>query len=549
MYIVGASVFSVIERYLRSVIWMNNLDQVITTKSQVSFTMFKELAMCGGLLFIRYVICSTRHMWAYYSAIKKRNNKLLNIQRDWLNNNLYFVTNRNIIQNTIHTIEKLGKQIEQSHARIAIDLIPGILSVCIGIYQLLYYIDAPMSYICIGYLAFLEIIYTISSKNLHILNNTLSLTVNNNQARLYTSLSETVINKEIVVSFTKNEYEISKTKTLIEESFINEMKNIKIFNILDSLVKWMSHLVYIGIIVMSRNSIITETHILWVLYFAKETRGGFQEVYNYFSVRNKESILVGELNNILLNKNNKLIEDSIVTNGEIIDIKLVTFSYSNKTIFNSITFSKNVFKKNAYTIIMGKNGSGKSTLCKILSGYQQNITVLNNGKCTIPKESNTLICEQLPLLFESQSVLYNIVYGTDYIYNNRYTKHKEMFIALCKKLDMQDKLDFPVSVLSGGERQKVCLLRSYIKALNTTNRIDLFILDEWNSALDMHSKHQGFSLINEIKNKTGCAVVWVSHVQIPQLITCQTTKAVILDSVYSHKEGNYRDLWDVYQEE
>ena len=64
MYIVGASMFSVIERYLRSVIWMNNLDQVITTKSQVSFTMFKELAMCGGLLFIRYAICSRRHMWA-----------------------------------------------------------------------------------------------------------------------------------------------------------------------------------------------------------------------------------------------------------------------------------------------------------------------------------------------------------------------------------------------------------------------------------------------------------------------------------------------------
>ena len=46
------------------------------------------------------------------------------------------------------------------------------------------------------------------------------------------------------------------------------------------------------------------------------------------------------------------------------------------------------------------------------------------------------------------------MYGTDYIYNNRYTKHKEMFIALCKKLDMQDKIDLSVSVLSGGERQR-----------------------------------------------------------------------------------------------
>ncbi len=547
MYIVGASLLSMIERYLRSVIWINNLDQVITTKSLLTLSMLKELVLCGGLLFIRYAICSRRHLWAYYAAIEKRNNKLLHIQRKWLNNNLYFETNRNIIQKTINTIEKLGKQIEQSHARIAIDLIPGLVSIYIGLYQLLYYIDSPMCYICIGYLAFLEFIYTISSINLHKLNNSLSIIANDDKSRLYNSLTESVINKEIVVSFTKNEYEICRTKTLTKECFINEMTQIKIFNILDSFVKWMSHLVYLGIVVMSRNFISIETHILWVLYFAKEIRGGFQEVYNYVSVQNKETMLEKELQSILSNQKVKSIKDSQVKHEENISITSLSFSYANKTIFNSLSFSQDIFKKNTYTIVMGKNGSGKSTLCKILTGYQQNIIINDKGNCTIPKNSNILVCEQTPLLFESQTVLYNIAYGTDYIYDNRYTKHKEMFFALCKRLDMHHKLDLPVSILSGGERQKICLLRSYVKAIHIKSQIDLFVLDEWNSALDMHSKHQGFMLIDEIKNTTGCAVVWVSHIQIPQLIDCKTTKAVILNSVYSHKEGNYGDLWKVYE--
>ena len=57
MYIVGASILSIVERYLKSVIWINNLDQVITTKSLVTLSMLKEFVLCGGLLFIRYAGC------------------------------------------------------------------------------------------------------------------------------------------------------------------------------------------------------------------------------------------------------------------------------------------------------------------------------------------------------------------------------------------------------------------------------------------------------------------------------------------------------------
>ena len=166
MYIVVSSILSIAERWLRSIIWMNNLDQIITTKIQPSFTMVKEVCLCGGLLLLRYAICSRRHIWAYYSAIQKRNLFLINTQQAWLKNPLYLQIDPNVIQQTTSLIEKLGKQIEQKHARIAIDLIPGLTSLYIGIYQLIYYIDNPMCYVCIAYIFILEVIYTFISQHL-----------------------------------------------------------------------------------------------------------------------------------------------------------------------------------------------------------------------------------------------------------------------------------------------------------------------------------------------------------------------------------------------
>ena len=57
-------------------------------------------------------------------------------------------------------------------------------------------------------------------------------------------------------------------------------------------------------------------------------------------------------------------------------------------------------------------------------------------------------------------------------------------------------LEKPVYKLSGGERQKICLLRAYIYSQYNNN---LLLLDEWDSALDNHSKNVGFEIIEKIR--------------------------------------------------
>ena len=547
MFILIASVFSIAERYLRSVIWINNIDQILISKELTVFGMFKEFIFCGSIILLRYFLCSIRHILSYHSALEKRNKFLLSTQKKWLNNSLFMSKDNNVIQETTSLIEQLGKHIEQRHCRIAIDLVPGIVSISIGLYNLYYYIELPTYFYCIGYLFTLELLYILGSQNLLEIEDVALTKVREIQAKMYSSMVESIVNKEIVMSYVKSEHELCNTENYTKECFKYEMKRIKTFNILDSLIKWMSQLVYIGIIIMTHNSNISETRILWVLYFAKETRGGFQEIYNYFRVRRTENKIKLQVDEMMSREKNTFTDSRLIVYSNTIKINKLSFSYTDKPIFSGISFSPQIFSKNNYTVVMGKNGSGKSSLCKILSGYETNVTIDNDsGKYSIPDTNKILICEQIPMLFESKTVLYNIVYGTHFIYNDKYLDFKEEFSNVCQEMDMKDMIDKRVSTLSGGEKQKVSLLRAYIRALYAPNCIELFILDEWNSALDMRSKHQGFSMIENIKKKTGCAVVWVSHIQIPQLLKQDDCQALILDSHNTHQEGKYNELWQKY---
>jgi ABC-type multidrug transport system ATPase subunit len=67
-----------------------------------------------------------------------------------------------------------------------------------------------------------------------------------------------------------------------------------------------------------------------------------------------------------------------------------------------------------------------------------------------------------------------------------------------------DAIDWPVSRLSTGERQRVALLR----ALTPGNRV--LLLDEPTSGLDLETRRQIESLLRD-RMSCGCAIVLVTH--------------------------------------
>jgi len=160
--------------------------------------------------------------------------------------------------------------------------------------------------------------------------------------------------------------------------------------------------------------------------------------------------------------------------------------------------------------IIGTNGSGKSTIIKLLSGFFKPTEgqILFDGEDiqNIDREylrSKLSIVSQKVVLF-NRSVIDNICYGT--------TTPKEEVIDILDRLKIMNvfkKLPQGLDTLagsrgeklSGGQRQIIYLLRSYLSNKPIT------IMDEPTAAVDAFHKKYVTQMINEMAKKTTMIVV------------------------------------------
>lgn len=144
-------------------------------------------------------------------------------------------------------------------------------------------------------------------------------------------------------------------------------------------------------------------------------------------------------------------------------------------------------------VISGLNGAGKSTLLRILSGndkdYEGSMTLGTDVKIGYFSQ------DQDDVLDKSKNVLEELESEapTEMIPNLRGMLGAFLFAG--------DDIFKSVSVLSGGEKNRLALLKLLLRPVN------LLILDEPTNHLDMHSKDV---LLDAMKNYTG-TVIFVSH--------------------------------------
>jgi ABC-type multidrug transport system fused ATPase/permease subunit len=160
--------------------------------------------------------------------------------------------------------------------------------------------------------------------------------------------------------------------------------------------------------------------------------------------------------------------------------------------------------------IIGTNGSGKSTIIKLLSGFFKPTEgqILFDGEDirNIDREylrSRLSIVSQKVVLF-NRSVIDNICYATD--------TPKEEVIEILDRLKIMNvfkKLPQGLDTmagsrgenLSGGQRQIIYLLRSYLSNKPIT------IMDEPTAAVDTFHKKYVIQMINEMSKKTTMIIV------------------------------------------
>ncbi len=162
-----------------------------------------------------------------------------------------------------------------------------------------------------------------------------------------------------------------------------------------------------------------------------------------------------------------------------------------------------------FVVLLGPNGCGKSTFLNLLA---RNIKPLSGKIEYLYPDFNFFKSLKLVTQNSSDSLFMQMsIYDNYKVINHRlYKQHqmdKESFAKYIAKFNnnLSHKLDMPVSLLSGGEKQ--CL----VLALMTCYNIDVLLLDEHTSALDPIVATNIMELTNQLVRDLHISCILTTH--------------------------------------
>lgn len=167
-----------------------------------------------------------------------------------------------------------------------------------------------------------------------------------------------------------------------------------------------------------------------------------------------------------------------------------------------------------FITIMGPSGGGKSTLLytlALLSEPSSGKVLFNNKTINYKKEKEIerLRRKNIGLVFQNHNLiscltaLENIIIAIDS--NEKYRIKKQRAEEFLKKVGLYDKRKLMASALSGGEAQRIAIVRALV------NNPKVILCDEPTGALDSENGKNMISLLIKMKKELGCALVIVTH--------------------------------------
>lgn len=190
----------------------------------------------------------------------------------------------------------------------------------------------------------------------------------------------------------------------------------------------------------------------------------------------------------------------------ILEVKNVSFSVGEKEILKDISFS---VQKGDFLTIKGLSGSGKSTLLKILAAIMNPSAgeIIYKGK-SLSEYEITDYRKEVSYSFQNASL-----FGTTVADNLMFPYEirnlpfdRDRAIALLDKVMLSEQyLDQKITELSGGEKQRVALIR------NVLFTPEVLLLDEVTSALDAENRKVISEAILRLNRENNITVLWVTH--------------------------------------
>jgi len=177
----------------------------------------------------------------------------------------------------------------------------------------------------------------------------------------------------------------------------------------------------------------------------------------------------------------------------VVEAENVNFSYEGVPIIRD--FSTTIIRGDKIGLI-GPNGVGKSTLLKLLLGQ----LVPDSGTIKSGTKQEVAYFDQMRAqLDENSTVLDNVSHGREFIEINGHSKHVIGYLQ--DFLFAPERSRAPISMLSGGERNRLLLARLFSQPAN------ILVLDEPTNDLDIET----LELLEELLLEFDGTILMVSH--------------------------------------
>ncbi len=167
--------------------------------------------------------------------------------------------------------------------------------------------------------------------------------------------------------------------------------------------------------------------------------------------------------------------------------------------------------------VVGPSGSGKSTLLNIIGALEKptsgdvffagkNLANLRDSELSAIRNREIGFIFQLHHLLPQCTVLENVLIPTIPL-GVKKNKNEMMRRAktLLEKVALKERMDFFPAVLSGGELQRVAVVRALI------NKPKLILADEPTGSLDKESSENLGRLLVDLNREEGVALITVTH--------------------------------------